>query len=92
MHPRRRERDAFELFQAHFDQLLNPKHELVQLAGKIDWDRFEAAFAGCYASDMGAPGKASRLTDAYVDKGYRCHGYAGSTTVHVAGQRNARAS
>jgi len=61
MQPKPVSRDAFELFQAHFDQLLNPAHELVQLARKIDWGRFEAAFACCYAQDMGAPGKATRL-------------------------------
>lgn len=32
------------------------------------------------------------LTDAYVDKGYRGHGYSGPTTVQVAGRRNAHAS
>jgi len=53
--------DAFELFQAHFDQLLNPAHELVQLARRIDWARFEGSFASCYAQDMGAPAKATRL-------------------------------
>ena len=46
MPPKPQHRDAFELFQSHFDQLHNPAHELVQLAQKIDWDRFEAAFAG----------------------------------------------
>ena len=61
MTPRPQERDAFELFQSHFDQLLNPGHELVQLAKKIDWSRFEAALAGSYSSDMGAPAKATRL-------------------------------
>jgi len=61
MPPKPQNRDAFELFQSHFDQLLNPAHELVQLAGKIDWDRFEAAFAGGYSPDMGAPAKATRL-------------------------------
>jgi hypothetical protein len=40
---------------------LHPAHELVQLAQKIDWDRFEAAFAGGYSPDMGAPAKATRL-------------------------------
>jgi len=49
------------LFQAHFDQLLNPAHELVQLARRVDWDRFEAGFASCYTQDMGAPAKATRL-------------------------------
>ena len=61
MPPKPLKRDAFELFQAHFDQLLNPAHELVQLARKIDWGRFEAAFAGGYSPDMGAPAKATRL-------------------------------
>jgi IS5 family transposase len=61
MRPRTQERDAFELFQAHFDQLLNPRHPLVQLAQKIDWGRFEAAFADCYEAGMGAPAKATRL-------------------------------
>jgi len=61
MPPKPLNRDAFELFQSHFDQLLNPAHELVQLARKIDWGRFEAAFAGGYSPDLGAPAKATRL-------------------------------
>jgi IS5 family transposase len=61
MPPKPQKRDAFELFQSHFDQLLNPAHELVRLAQKIDWDRFEAAFAGGYSPDLGAPAKATRL-------------------------------
>jgi len=61
MTPQRQPRDAFELFQAHFDQLLNPQHPLVRLADRIDWPRFEAAFADCYCKELGAPGKAIRL-------------------------------
>ena len=61
MKPKATPRDAFELFQSHFDQLLNPKHELVVLARKIDWPGFEAAFVDCYSPDMGAPAKAVRL-------------------------------
>lgn len=61
MQPKPQPRDAFELFQSHFDQLLNPAHELIQLARKIDWARLEAAFAGQYSPDMGAPAKATRL-------------------------------
>lgn len=49
------------LFQAQFDQLLNPDHPLVILARKIDWNRFDLAFADCYSQDMGAPAKAVRL-------------------------------
>ena len=61
MKPKAIPRDAFELFQSHFDQLLNPKHELVLLANKIDWPSMEAAFLDCYSPDMGAPAKAVRL-------------------------------
>lgn len=61
MPPKPLKRDAFELFRSHFDQLLNPTHELVQLSRKIDWGRFEAAFAEGYSPDMGAPAKATRL-------------------------------
>jgi hypothetical protein len=69
MPPEPQKRDAFELFQSHFDPLLNPAHELVQLAQKhalersegIDGDRSEAAVAGGYSPDLGAPAKATRL-------------------------------
>ena len=61
MTPQPSPRDAFELFQAHFDQLLNPKHPLVQLAGQIDWEAFDVAFEDCYCPDRGAPAKATRL-------------------------------
>jgi IS5 family transposase len=61
MKPKSQSRDAFELFQSHFDQLLNPQHELVVLAHKIDWPGLEAAFVDCYSPDMGAPAKSVRL-------------------------------
>lgn len=61
MKPKPQPRDDYELFQAHFDQILNPKHELIQLAHKIDWSRFDVAFADSYSEDMGAPAKAMRL-------------------------------
>jgi len=61
MKPKPRPRDAFELFQAHFDQMLNPKHELVLLGNKIDWPDMEAAFVDSYCPDFGAPAKAVRL-------------------------------
>ena len=54
MKPKPQPRDAFELFQAHFDQILNPDHELIQLAKKIDWSRFEVSFADTYCEDFGA--------------------------------------
>ncbi len=61
MKPQTQDPDALELFQAHFDQLLNPAHCLVKLARRIDWNHFEAAFADCYCDDFGAPAKATRL-------------------------------
>jgi len=53
--------NQLDLFRAHFEQMLNPDHPLVVLAQKIDWARFDAAFADCYSPDMGAPAKAIRL-------------------------------
>jgi IS5 family transposase len=61
MQPKPRPRDAFELFQSHFDQLLDFGHELIQLARKIDWTRLESVYAQQYSPDMGAPAKATRL-------------------------------
>ena len=61
MTPKPQQMDRFELFRSHFDQILNQNHELLGLAGKIDWPRFDAAFAECYVENMGAPGKAIRL-------------------------------
>ena len=53
--------DAFQLFQAHFRQILNFEHPLIQLANKIDWPRFDSAFVDSYSADLGAPAKAMRL-------------------------------
>lgn len=57
----RAQASQLDLFQAHFDQLLNLDHPLCVLARKIDWQRFDVAFADCYSSEMGAPGKDIRL-------------------------------
>ena len=61
MKPQPQTHDAVELFQAHFDQLLNPKHPLVKIAKHIDWDQCDLVFAECYCDDNGAPAKATRL-------------------------------
>ena len=61
MKPKPQARDAFELFQSHFDQLLDPTRELILLANKIDWSNLEAAFVDTYCPDNGAPAKAVRL-------------------------------
>lgn len=49
------------MFRADFDQLLNLDHPLCVLARKIDWSRFDVAFADCYSAEDGAPGKDIRL-------------------------------
>lgn len=62
MKPKSRpEASQLQLFQAQFEQLLNHDHPLYVLAGQIDWQRFDAAFADCYSADQGAPAKAVRL-------------------------------
>ena len=61
MKPKPQPRDAFELFQSHFDQLLNPGHELIVLGNKIDWSGLEAGFVDTYHPDFGAPARAVRL-------------------------------
>ena len=44
-----------DLFRARLDQIINTKHELVQLAGKIDWAWIDGEIAPLY-SDKGHPG------------------------------------
>lgn len=62
MKPRPRPKfDQRDLFQSHFDQILNPDHALVVLADKIDWQRFDESLADCYCPDNGAPAKDVRL-------------------------------
>jgi IS5 family transposase len=46
MRPRKHETTAEgDLFRARLDQIINTKHELVQLAGKIDWAWIDAEIA-----------------------------------------------
>jgi hypothetical protein len=46
---------AGDLFRARLDQIINLKHELVQLAARIDWDWIDREVAPLY-SDNGRPG------------------------------------
>ena len=48
------------LFRAGLDQIINLKHEVAQLAGKIDWDWIDGEIAPLY-SDKGRPGIGTRL-------------------------------
>ena len=59
MRPKKHETTAKEdLFRARLDQIIHMKRELVQLAGKLDWDWLDGEIAPLY-SDKGRPG--SRL-------------------------------
>jgi len=49
-----------DLFRARLEQIINLKHERVQLAGKIDWAWFDSEIAPLY-SDKGRPGSRPAL-------------------------------
>ena len=49
-----------DLFRARLDQIINMKHELVQLAARIDWDWIDREIATLY-SDNGRPGIETRF-------------------------------
>ena len=44
-----------DLFRARLEQIINMKHELVALAGKLDWTWIDGEIAPLY-SDQGRPG------------------------------------
>ena len=52
-----------DLFRARLDQIINMKHELVLLAGKIDWDWIDGEIAPLY-SENGRPGIVDVITSA----------------------------
>jgi IS5 family transposase len=61
MRPKQRETTGeAELFRARLDQIINMKHELVALAGKLDWAWLDGEIAPLY-SDKGRPGVESRF-------------------------------
>ena len=51
---------AGDLFRARLDQIINLKHELVQLAARIDWDWIDREVAPLY-SDNSRPGIETRF-------------------------------
>jgi transposase, IS5 family len=61
MRPKQHEmRGSGDLFRARLNQIINMRHELAQLAGKIDWDFIDGEIAPLY-SDSGRPGIATRF-------------------------------
>jgi IS5 family transposase len=60
MRPKKHETTgSADLFRARLEQIINMKHELVQLAGKIDWEWIDGEIAPLY-SDKGRPGIETR--------------------------------
>jgi len=55
-----REPASDDLFRHRLSNLLDQRHELLRLAGLIDWSRFEQAYGALYAED-GRPGVPTRL-------------------------------
>jgi transposase, IS5 family len=61
MRPKKHETTgAGDLFRARLDQIINMKNELVQLAGKLDWEWLDSEIAPLY-SDNGRPGVETRF-------------------------------
>jgi IS5 family transposase len=61
MPPKQPQPSTFELFQSRLDNMLDPDHPLVKLAGLIDWSRFDVAFGRFYTPLKGRPGLPTRL-------------------------------
>ena len=55
-----------DMFRARLDALLDPRHELVRLAGVIDWSGLEEDLSPYYCLDDGRPG-APMLLDGRAD-------------------------
>ena len=61
MRPRKRATTgAGDLFRARLDQIINMKHELVQLAERLDWEWLDGEIAPLY-SEQGRPGIENRF-------------------------------
>jgi transposase, IS5 family len=50
-----------DLFRQELVNLIDLRHELCGLAGKIDWSALERQFGGLYATGVGRPGHPIRL-------------------------------
>ena len=61
MRPKQPEAPNGDLFRRSLEAILNPEHELVRLAGLIDWDQFDDAFGPLYHEAKGRRGLPTRL-------------------------------
>ena len=71
MKPKTQDISATEdLFRSRLDHIINMRHELVSLAGRIDWDYLNEQAAPFYAEE-GRPGIATRLMVGVVSRIFR---------------------
>jgi len=50
-----------DLYRARLESIIEPRHELVKLAGKIGWSGLQEDLSVCYCPDNGRPGGSIRL-------------------------------
>ncbi len=53
--------ESHDRFRHHLENRIDPRHELVRLAGILNWSRFDETFGALYCPDQGCPGKLTRL-------------------------------
>ena len=61
MRPKQPETVHDDLFRSSLEAILDPGHELIQLAELIDWERFDDAFGAYYHDRKGRRGLRTRL-------------------------------
>lgn len=62
MRPHRPEtKPQSDLFRESLSAILNPRHELLVLASRIDWESLENRFGATFVEDVGRPGLPTRL-------------------------------
>ena len=54
-------RNELDMFRSRLDNILDRRHPLFVLAGKIDWTFFEKEFGPLYVEKVGRPGLPIRL-------------------------------
>lgn len=61
MKPKKRATEQDDLLRPRLVDIIDMHHELVRLAALIDWEFFEAEWAGFFPSDRGRPASSPRL-------------------------------
>lgn len=50
-----------DMFRESLGAILDPRHELLRLAARIDWDRLDAVYGATFVEHVGRPGLPTRL-------------------------------